>query len=132
VTQIPPTDPTELLRKVAESGMGVRFGRGIVAKTGYAIVGVLCIWLGVVLKMGPSIVQNCFLAAAGLVASGLAGWWVVATQRFAERNPAQAMLEGAEFIEYKRFEAQTKFGGSSSDSAIESGSVVPGIEGSSS
>src|SRR4051812_39474130 len=29
-------------------------------------------------------------------------------QSFAERNPAQAMLEDAEFMEFKRFEAQAK------------------------
>lgn len=90
--------------------MGVRFGRGVVAKTGYAIVGVLVIWLGAVLKMGPSVVQNCFLAGGGLIASALAAWWVVSTQRFAERNPAQAMLDGAEFVEYKKFEATAKGG----------------------
>ncbi|WP_340644361.1 hypothetical protein [Phenylobacterium sp.] len=105
-----PTDPNEIIRKVAEAGMGIRFGRGVVAKTGYAMLALLAIWLGIVWKLGPDLMQNLFLVGTGLVASVLVVWWISATQRFAERNPAQAMLDGAEFVEYKRFEAQVKGG----------------------
>lgn len=90
--------------------MGIKFGRGIVAKTGYAVIGLIFIWLGVVWKIGDSIVMNCFLIGAAGAISLLVIWWIWSTQRFAERNPAQAMLDGAEFIEYKRFEAEAKGG----------------------
>lgn len=116
----PPSDPSEILRKVAESGMGVRFGRGVVAKTGYAVVGVLVIWLGVALKIGASTVQNCFLVGCGLIATALVIWWIRSTQQFAERNPAQAILEGAEFLEYKKLETTSKFGSPTGGSVIAS------------
>jgi hypothetical protein len=123
----PAPNPNDILRKVAEAGMGVRFGRGVVAKTGYAVVAVLVIWLGVVWRIGDSLVQNCFLAGAALVASALVIWWILATQRFAERNPAQAMLDGAEFIEYKRFEATSK-DGSSAIGSLESEESRPHVQ----
>lgn len=103
-----PTDPNDIIRRVAEAGMGIRFGRGVVAKTGYAIIVVLGIWLAIVFRLGASLTLNLFLIGVGLVATCLGIWWVRATQSFAERNPAQAMLDGAEFLEYQRFEAQVK------------------------
>ena len=44
----------------------------------------------------------------GLIASGLFIWWTLSTQGFAERNPGQAMLDGAEFLDYYKFEVQAK------------------------
>jgi hypothetical protein len=101
-------DPNEIIRKVTEAGMGVRFGRGVVAKTGYVMGGLLAIWLAVVWKLSASLILNCFLVGAALIASALVLWWIRGTQKFAERNPAQAMLDGAEFLEYRKFEAQVK------------------------
>src|SRR3712207_2125779 len=49
-----------------------------------------------------------FKREQALVPTGAAVWWIKNMQNFAERNPAQAMLEGAEFMEFKRFEAQAK------------------------
>lgn len=117
-------DPNEIIRQVAERGLGIKFGRGVAAKTAYAMCALLVIiWGGVIWKLGDSIVQNCFLVGSASVASALTVWWICSTQRFAERNPAQAILDGAQFIEYKRFEAQAK--GSppvSGTSLIEAGS----------
>jgi len=90
--------------------MGVRFGRGVVAKTGYAMIFVLAVWAIVVGRIGPSWTQDAFLIFGGLVATTVAVWWIWATLRFAERNPAQALLEGAEFIEYRKWEVEAKGG----------------------
>jgi hypothetical protein len=46
--------------------------------------------------------------AVGLIATGVVVWWVRATQEFAERNPGQAMLDGAQFLGYYKFEVQVK------------------------
>lgn len=75
------------------------------------MIALLVIWLSVVWKLGDSLVLNCFLLGSAVFASVLVVWWIWATQRFAERSPAQAMLDGDEFIEYKRFEAEVKDGG---------------------
>lgn len=48
------------------------------------------------------------LIIVGLVSTALGVWWIRSTQDFAQRNPAQAILEGAEFLEYHKFEAQSK------------------------
>jgi hypothetical protein len=48
------------------------------------------------------------LIFVGVIATCILIWWVRRTHQFAKDNPAQAMLEGAQFVEYKRFEAQIK------------------------
>lgn len=48
------------------------------------------------------------LLVIGLAATAFSIWWTKASQAFAERNPAQAMLDGADFIEYRRLEMQAK------------------------
>lgn len=105
-----PTDPNEIIRQVAERGLGIKFGRGVAAKTAYAMIALLVIWLGVIWKLGDGLMLNCFLIGAALAATAVDVWWIWSTQRFAERNPAQALLDGAEFIEYKKFEAEVKGG----------------------
>jgi hypothetical protein len=43
-----------------------------------------------------------------LLAAGVFVWWVRRTHAFAERNPALALLEGSQLVEYQRFVAQPK------------------------
>jgi hypothetical protein len=59
-------------------------------------------------RWSDNLLADAGLGLAGLVATGVFVWWTSSTQKFAERNPAQALLEGAEFLEYQRFEAQAK------------------------
>jgi hypothetical protein len=65
------------------------------------------VWAVIVWRLSGAWVDIA-LIGAGLVATGTGIWWVRATQDFAQRNPAQALLEGAEFLEYQKFEAQAK------------------------
>jgi hypothetical protein len=68
----------------------------------------MVVWGIIVWRWSGNIWADAGLLLAGLVATGTVVWWVRSTQEFAQRNPAQAMLEGAEFIEYQKFEAQAK------------------------
>ncbi|WP_238255370.1 hypothetical protein [Methylorubrum podarium] len=86
----------------------VRFGPGIVGKTSYAVLALIALWLVIAWKISPDALQSCALIFAGLIVTAVVVWWISSTQKFAERNPAQAVLEGAEFVDYKKFEAQTK------------------------
>lgn len=104
------SDPDELLRRVMETGRNVKFGRGLVSKTGYVVLGVVGVWVGIVWRIGPDLLVDGVLVGAGLIITLFVCWWIAATQRFAAENPAQAILEGAELIEYKRFEAEAKGG----------------------
>ena len=72
------------------------------------MLAVLALWAVIAWRLGPELYVNAMLVGIGLVASAFCIWWTYATQKFAERNPAQAMLDGAQFIEYKRFEAEAK------------------------
>jgi hypothetical protein len=106
-----PPDPEQVVRSIAEAGKGVRLGPGVVGKTTYATIALVTLWTIIAFRIGTSAVLNGFLLSVGVMATGAYVFWVLATQRFAERNPAQAMLEGAQFLEFKRFEAESKAGG---------------------
>jgi hypothetical protein len=103
-----PPDPSDWIKRLTESYRSVRFPRGVVGKTSQGMLGLLGIWAVVLWRWADSLIMDLGLLAAGLIASGIFIWWVRTTQSFAERNPAQAILDGAEFIEYKKFEAQIK------------------------
>lgn len=128
----PPINPADLLNRAVSHGFGVRFSRGVVGKTGHAMIGLLVVWAIAIWRFTDSIATNAFTLGAALVATAAFVWWAWGSQRFAERNPAQAMLEGAEFLEYQKIEAGTKAGSlaQSSGSMIEGGSsnrpLIPG------
>lgn len=101
-------DPTESLKKVLESARNVRLGRGVVAKTGHVALANIVVWVFVVFRWSDNLIMDAGLMLCGLVATCFSAWWTKAAQAFAERNPAQAMLEGAEFLEYRKLEVQAK------------------------
>jgi hypothetical protein len=120
----PPSDPDAMLRRAIEAGRSVKFGRGVVGKTSYAIFGLVALWTAIIARASASLVLDGVLIAAGLVATGAVIWWINATQRFAAENPAQAMLEGGELIEYQRYEAETKSGLRSGGALISDQSAI--------
>jgi hypothetical protein len=75
----------------------------------------LGVWAIVAWRISPNLIVDGFLIAGGLIATIAVVWWIRSTHDFAERNPTQALLEGAQFVEYKRIEAETKRGIQSSD-----------------
>jgi hypothetical protein len=103
-----PFDPGEWLHRFQEAGSNVKFGSGIVAKTNRAVLAVLGLWGVIAWKLGPSWIGNAALICVGIAATAFVVWWAKATHSFAERNPAQAVLDGAQFVAYKRFEAEWK------------------------
>ena len=114
----PPLDPEDFLRRVVEAGRNVKFGRGVVGKTSHAVIGLIGLWLIIVVRLGTNLTADAVLLGAGCIITGMVAWWIKATQRFAADNPAQAMLEGAELIEYQRVEAEAKGGFRSSGPLI--------------
>jgi len=100
--------PDEILASAVESSRNVKFGRGVVSKTSYVAALCLAVWLAIAWKWNDSVIQDVGLLIIGVVTTIFAGWYIKATQNFAERNPAQALLEGAEFLEWSRLEAAAK------------------------
>lgn len=72
------------------------------------MLALLGVWLLIVWRWTDNIWTDVGLALIGAAAAGVFVWWVKSTQDFAERNPAQALLEGAELLEYQKFEAEAK------------------------
>lgn len=101
-------DPTDILSKLVEHGRGIKFGRGIVGKTSHATFAVMGLWAAIVLKLGTNLWLDLGLGIAGVIGTGIYIWFVRGTRRFARENPGLAMLEGAEFIEYQKWEAEVK------------------------
>jgi hypothetical protein len=102
------TDPSSIVQKVEEAARNVRLGRGVVSKTSYVAAAVVVVWGVVVWRLGGDSLANAFLFGAALLVTTFAFWFIRGTQQFAERNPGQAMLDGAEFIEYRKLEVQAK------------------------
>jgi hypothetical protein len=101
-------DPTDILKRLSETYRSVRLGRGVVGKTGQAMLGLLGIWAIVVWQLSDNIPRDVALIISGLFPTGVFWWWTKSTQDFAQKNPAQALLEGAELLEYQKFDAQIK------------------------
>ena len=102
--------PGQILDKLLERGIQIKMGVGVVGKTTRAMCLLLTLWGLIVWRLGPDHQLNNPLLAIGIAATLAFGFWVVLTHRFAERNPAQAMLEDAQFLEYRKFEASIKGG----------------------
>lgn len=100
--------PDEILMKAVDSARNVKFGRGVVSKTSFVAALVPALWLTIALRLTGSLVADGALMTAGIVATVFAVWYVRASHSFAEKNPAQALLEGAEFLEYTRIGAATR------------------------
>jgi hypothetical protein len=103
-----PSDPTDILKRLSEGYRSVRLARGVVGKTGHAMIALLGVWGIIVWQLGDNSLRNVSLIFAGVVATLIFWWWTRSTQDFAQRNPAQALLDGAELLEYQKFEAQMK------------------------
>jgi hypothetical protein len=101
-------DTPAWLKKLTESYSQIRLGKGVVGKTGQAMLMLLGVWGVIAWRWTDSLVTDSGLLLGGVAASSVFIWWVRSTQRFAHENPAQAMLDGAEFLEYHKFEAQVK------------------------
>ena len=101
-------DPVQLLKTLAEQGRSIKFAPGVVGKTGYATVALFGLWGIILFRISENAWLNVTLLIGGFVATGIYCWWVRSTQKFAADNPGLAMLEGAQLIEYQKWEAEIK------------------------
>ncbi len=104
----PNQDPLAFLSRLGETFQGVKLGRGYVARSGTAMLGVLAVWAVIAWRWTDNLVMDGGLLLVGAIATGAFLAWSKSTRDFARDNPAQAMLEGAEFVEYKKFEVQAQ------------------------
>jgi hypothetical protein len=80
-----------------------------VSKTSYVAALVLAVWLLIAWRWSAeSVMMNAGLVVAGIAATVFGCWYIKQTQDFAERNPGQALLDGAEFLEYSRLGSASK------------------------
>jgi hypothetical protein len=93
----------------------IKLGSGVVGKTSKVIWGLIPLWAIVLWRLSDNLMLNLFLVAGGIIITAFVMWWVHGTHKFADKNPSVALLEGAELIEYKKFEAQVKGVGALTD-----------------
>lgn len=99
----------ELAKQLAESYRGIKFGRGVVGKTSHATLAIFGVWALVLFRLSAeSPIFDACLVAGGVIVTAVYIWWVNRTHRFAKENPGLAMLEGAHFVEYQKWEAEIK------------------------
>src|SRR6266446_1862429 len=103
-----PQDPIDLVRNLGEHFRQITFGSGVVGKTSRVVWGLGAAWLIILWRLSANVVLNAFLVGGGIFATAFVVWWIRYTHQFAENNPSVALLEGAQLIEYKKFEAQVK------------------------
>lgn len=101
-------NPDDIVAAALQSSRNIKFGRGVVSKTTVVAVGVVAVWGAIAWRLGENITLNATLLIAGVLATAFAVWYTRSSQNYAERNPAQALLEGAEFLEWTRLEAAAK------------------------
>ncbi|HEV8333801.1 MAG TPA: hypothetical protein VGQ22_20425 [Steroidobacteraceae bacterium] len=101
-------DPMDVVRGLATSYRGVKFGRGVVGKTSYAMLALFGLWALILFRLSDNLIVDALLLGAGVAVTLVYMWWVKKTQKFAVENPGLAMLEGAQFLEYQKWEAGIK------------------------
>lgn len=98
----------EVVSRLATSYRGVKFGRGVVGKTSYATLALFGLWAIILFRLSDNLILDALLLAAGGAVTLIYLWWVNRTQKFATENPGLAMLEGAQFLEYQKWEAEIR------------------------
>ena len=94
--------------KLGESYSQIQFGPGVVGKTSRATLALLAVWGVILFRLSTDLGMNTFLVGGGLIATMIYKWWVDKSHTFAEKHPDLALMEGAQLIEYRKFEAQAK------------------------
>lgn len=104
-------DPLDQLNRLIASSRNVRLGKGVIGKTAQVATAAILVWGVIAWRWSENLIADAGLFAVGVVMTIFANWFIRASQSFAKQNPAQAILEGADFLEYKRLEVQQKDGG---------------------
>lgn len=111
---MPQTSPSaeDVVSWFAQTGKNVKLGAGVTGKTGHAMLGVLAIWATLAFRITSDLKMDAVLVVFGLIPTAAFIWWTHSTQSFAQRNPAQAMFDGAQWTEFQKekWQAQIKGG----------------------
>jgi hypothetical protein len=70
------------------------------------MLGLMAAWGLVILRLGSDALLNGCLLVAGVAVTLAYYWWVKKTHAFAEKFPQVALLEGAQLIEYQKWQAE--------------------------
>jgi hypothetical protein len=108
MSDTPPQDPIEMVKHLGENYSQVTLGSGVVGKTSRVVWGLLPLWIIILWRLSESVLVDACLLGGGAICTGFVVWWVSRTHKFAEKNPSISLLEGAQLIEYQKFEAQAK------------------------
>lgn len=103
---IPPE--LEALKRLADASQKVKIGQGVVGRTTGCAIVFLAVWGLALWKLSGNPWLDIPIMAAAFVITGVFVWFVRSTRDYAVKHPALAMLEGAEFVQYKQVEAQAK------------------------
>jgi hypothetical protein len=101
-------DPLEQIKEIVEKQSQVKLGAGVMGKTGTVILALVPVWMVALARIGENLYLNISLIAAATAITCVAIWWVRRLLKFADKNPGAALLEGAEFVAYERWQAEVK------------------------
>lgn len=105
----PPSDPIAWLKGLAESATRVRLPPGVLGKTHTVMVGIMVIWTVVIFRLsGTELYLDAGLIGCGAAATWVGLRWCRESRDFAVKNPALALMEGADITDYQRFQAEAK------------------------
>lgn len=103
----PPNNPSDIdwLAQLRQSYSQIQFGPGVVGKTTRATLALIGAWVVLIFRLGSDPILNASLLISGFVITGVYCWWVRKTHSFAEKFPQVALMEGAQLVEYQKWEA---------------------------
>ncbi|PTU31130.1 hypothetical protein [Stenotrophobium rhamnosiphilum] len=101
-------DPSELIRQLKESFQQIKLGGGFVGKTSRVALALVAIWTVVIFRLSDNYILDAIIIFAAGIITAFSFWWINKTEAFVQNNPSIALLEGAQFLEYQKFEAQMK------------------------
>lgn len=97
----------KLLKEIgikSETLNSVRLGPGVVGRSAtVAVVTLIVIGVGIY-KLN----NEMLIFAIVILAAGIFGWFFIAAMKYADRNPAAALLEGAELVTWRKQELASK------------------------
>ena len=100
-------DPISALRRLSEKYQQIKLGPGVVGKTGRVAIALCIVWAIVVWRLSGTLADIGLLLGACII-TGFCIWWVNKTHKFAEEHPDTALLEGAQLLEYQKWEAEVR------------------------
>src|SRR5205807_2057693 len=104
----PERDPLGVLKELSEKYSQIKLGSGVVGKTGRATLALFFLWAIILWRLSGSAWLDIALLAGGCATTAVYVWWVRKSHDFADKNPGAALLEGAELIEYQKWDAEVK------------------------